>query len=364
MTLANPAFEALRPYSTAMPPSAERPAEVRLASNENPYGASPLAIRAMSDAMQGLHRYPDPGASLLRAKLADHTGFGTDHIIMGNGANELLEMIAHTFLAPGENTVYGSPSFIVYKLAPLAMGAEVREVPFLDDCYDLDAMLAAVDERTKLIFLANPNNPTGTCIRKAELDAFIDRLPAHVVLVLDEAYLEFAVADDIPHGLDYFDRHERLIVIKTFSKAYGLAGLRVGYAVAPPELIELMNRGRQPFNVNSLAQVAACAALDDVFHLAHSCRASRDQLLRMGDELHALGCRVVPSQANFLLVDVGRPVGPVLAELARSGVVVRGMAPYGLGTSFRVSAGTHSETDAFLDAIRHVLTGVAERSVA
>lgn len=355
MKLANPAFDALRAYATAMPASSDRFVEVRLASNENPYGTSQRALAAITQELAGLHRYPDPGTHRLRAKLAQHHGLSADHFVVGNGANELLELIAHTFLGPEQNTVHADPSFIVYTLAPLARGIETRGVPMRNGYHDLDAMLDAVDDQTKLLFLANPNNPTGTHVGHAALARFIRALPEHVVLVIDEAYLEYATAPDMPHGIDFLPERERLIILKTLSKAYGLAGIRVGYAIAPPPLIELINRGRQPFNVSSLAQTAAVAALSDTAHLTHSVHANEEERTRITRELSAMGCSVTPSQTNFVLVDLGCDAGPILHAMAMRGVIVRSMAPYGLRSSLRISIGTPLENDLCLRALHRAL---------
>ena len=268
LPLVNEPYLTLKPYVPGKPVSeTERELGisgcVKLASNENPLGPSPKAVEAVQAALATLHDYPDGGAFYFKNRLAEFLGVNSDQLIVGNGTNEIIEMIFRTVLRPGENTIYSQASFIVYKLIPMAMGAEIREVPTLNMGYDLEAISDAVDDNTKLIFLANPNNPTGTYVSKADLDRFIDKLPEHVLLVIDEAYFEYADADDYPSGIEYLDKRERVMVTRTFSKCYGLAGLRIGFGIANAKLIDFLNRGRQPFNVNSLAQIGAMAALDE-----------------------------------------------------------------------------------------------------
>jgi histidinol-phosphate aminotransferase len=237
----------------------------------------------------------------------------------------------------------------------MAIGAEIREVPLKEMRYDLPAIAAAMDEQTKLIFIANPNNPTGTYITKEELDGFLDAIPEQVLVVMDEAYFEYVDAPDYPNGLDYLKKRKNVLVTRTFSKCYGLAGLRIGYAVGDAELIDYLNRGRQPFNVNTLAQVGAMAALDDSEHLERTRALNRSEMARITPGIQELGCVVTPSQANFILVDFKRDVGPVFDAMLRLGVIVRPMVGYGLATSARVTMGTAEQNDKLLAVMAKVL---------
>ena len=351
--LVNDAYLTLKPYVPGKPVSeTERELGisgcVKLASNENPLGPSPKAVAAIQEALTTLHDYPDGGAFYLKQKLAGFLNVEQEQLLFGNGTNELLEMIIRTCMRPEDNIVYAQSSFIVYKLVSMAIGAEIREVPLKEMRYDLPAIAAAMDEKTKLIFIANPNNPTGSYITKDELDAFLEAIPETTLVVMDEAYFEYVDAEDYPNGLDYLPKRKNLLVTRTFSKCYGLAGLRIGYAVGHPEIIDFLNRGRQPFNVNSLAQIGAMAALDDTEHLEKARTLNRTEMDRLVPEIEKMGCKVTPSQANFVLVDFGRDVGPVFDAMLRLGVIVRPMAGYGLGTSARVTIGTEEQNDKLL----------------
>lgn len=358
--LVNDAYLTLKPYVPGKPVSeTERELGitgcVKLASNENPLGPSPKAVAAIQASLATLHDYPDGGAFYLKQKLASFLKVAENQILFGNGTNELLEMIIRTCMRPEDNIIYAQSSFIVYKLSSMAIGAEIREVPMQAMRYDLPAIAAAMDENTKLVFIANPNNPTGTYITRDELDVFLEAIPKEVLVVLDEAYFEYVDAPDYPDGLTYLDKRERLLVTRTFSKCYGLAGLRIGYAVGQPELIDFLNRGRQPFNVNSLAQVGAMAALDDTEHLENARTLNRSEMARITPRIEALGCVVTPSQANFLLVDFKRDIGEMYQSLLQLGVIVRPMAGYGLPTHARVTLGTLEQNDKLLGAMETVL---------
>ncbi len=360
LPLVNEPYLTLKPYVPGKPVSeTERELGisgcVKLASNENPLGPSPKAVEAVRAAASSLHDYPDGGAFYLKRRLAEFLDVGTDQLIVGNGTNEILEMIFRTVLRPGENTIYSQASFIVYKLCPMAMGAEIREVPTLNMGYDLNAMADAVDENTKLIFIANPNNPTGTYVSASELDGFLEKVPEHVLVVLDEAYFEYVSAEDYPNGLEYLNKRERIMVTRTFSKCYGLAGLRIGYGVASPSLIDFLNRGRQPFNVNSLAQIGAMAAIDDTEHVERTVALNRAEMDRLVPQLEALGLGVTPSQANFVLADFRRDGADLFQTLLQKGVIVRPMAGYGLPHSARITLGTVEQNDKLLGVLREVL---------
>jgi histidinol-phosphate aminotransferase len=358
--LVNDAYLTLKPYVPGKPVSeTERELGisgcVKLASNENPLGPSPKAVAAIQAALPSLHDYPDGGAFYLKKKLADFLKVEENQLLFGNGTNELLEMIIRTCMRPEDNIVYVQSSFIVYKLASMAMGAEIREVPLKQMRYDLPAVLEVMDDKTKLIFIANPNNPTGTYITRDELDVFLAAVPPQVLVVMDEAYFEYVDAEDYPNGLDYLKTHKNILVTRTFSKCYGLAGLRIGYAVGDSEIIDYLNRGRQPFNVNTLAQVGAMAALDDVEHLTRTRELNRSEMGRVTPQIEAMGCAVTPSQANFILVDFKREVGAVFEAMLRLGVIVRPMAGYGLVTSARITMGTVEQNDKLLEVMAKVL---------
>jgi histidinol-phosphate aminotransferase len=361
LPLVNDPYLTLTPYVPGKPISeTERELGIRgvvkLASNENPYGPSPKAVAAIERALSSLHDYPDGGAFYLKQALAKRHGVGLESLIVGNGTNELLEILLRTCLRPGENTVYAAPSFIVYKLVPLAMGIEVRDVPLTAGLkYDLPAMARAVDERTKLVIIGNPNNPTGTYVTKKDLDAFLAAIPDSVIVVLDEAYFEYVTAADYPDGMTYVNKRERLMVLRTFSKCYGLAGLRIGFGVAEPKLIDFLNRGRQPFNTNSLGQVGALAALDDGEHVAMSVERTRHEMARLVPALRRMGLTVYDSQANFVLVDFARDADAIFKKLLGEGVIVRPMGPYGLPKAARITIGTPPQNDKLLAALTKVL---------
>lgn len=357
MPLVNEAYLNLIPYVPGKP-IAETERElgisgcIKLASNENPLGPSPLAVQAMAEALRNVHDYPDGASYYLKQKLASQLGVASDQLILGNGSNELIEMLVRTCVRPDEHVLLGECTFVAYKLAAQAAGRGVVEVPLTPDLrYDLQRLAQAATAQTKMVFIGNPNNPTGTYVSKKELDAFFDAIAPDVIVVLDEAYLEYVDASDYPNGLNYVKQRERTVVLRTFSKCYGLAGLRVGYGVSDPTLIDYLNRGRLPFNVNSLAQVGALAALDDVEHIERSRRLNSEQRTRLTQELSARGFAVAPSQANFLLVDFKRNGGDLFNALLRRGVIVRPMVGYGLVQSLRITIGTREQNDKLLSSI-------------
>lgn len=327
---------------------------VKLASNENPLGPSPKAIAAVQAELQSLTRYPDGNGFDLKQALATRYRIGLDQITLGNGSNDILELVARAYLAPGSNAVFSEHAFAVYPLVTQAIGAEGRAVPARDWGHDLDAMAAAVDSDTRVVFIANPNNPTGTWFGADALHTFLARVPGDVLVVLDEAYIEYA-SGDLPDGLDYLAHHPNLLISRTFSKAYGLASLRVGYAISSPQIADVLNRVRQPFNVNSLALAAACAALADDAYLDRSRRANAEGMRQLEDGLRMLGLDWIPSRGNFLAVDVGRDAAPIYDALLREGVIVRPVAGYGMPTFLRVSIGLPDENARFLDALARVL---------
>ncbi len=355
-------IRAIAPYQPGKPTSElarelglEESGIVKLASNENPLGVSPKALAAMRSLLDGLARYPDGNGFELKQALSRRCGVGQDQIVLGNGSNDVLELAARAFLAPGLSAVYSQHAFAVYPLAVKAVGAQGIEVPARDYGHDLAAMAAAVRADTRIVFVANPNNPTGTFVAGAELEKFVAALPRDVLVVLDEAYTEYLRPDFRYDSIGWLKRHPNLVITRTFSKVYGLAGLRVGYALAAPGVADLMNRVRQPFNVNSLSLAAAAAALGDEAFIRDSyelnCR-GMDQIVA---GLGRLGLKHIPSYGNFVTFEVAG-AGKVFQKLLRLGVIVRPIAAYGMPGHLRVSIGLESENARFLDALKQALT--------
>ena len=329
---------------------------VKLASNENPLGMPESARRAVEAALPELGRYPDSNGFELKAALSRRLGVPAEWITLGNGSNDILEAAAAVMLAPGRSCVYAQHSFAVYPLATMARGARSIVVPAREYGHDLDAMLATIEAQTRLVFIANPNNPTGTFVAADALAAFLARVPATVVVVLDEAYNEYLPPALRHPSIDWVRRFPNLLVSRSFSKAYGLAGLRMGYGVAQPELTDLLNRVRQPFNTNSLAQAAAIAALADEGFVARSVEVNRQGMVQLTAAFDRLGLRYLPSFGNFVLVQVGDG-SAVYQGLLRRGVIVRPVANYGLPQWLRVTIGLAEENDRFIAALREVLQG-------
>jgi histidinol-phosphate aminotransferase len=357
--LAVPGVQGLQPYQPGKPiEELERELGVRdiikLASNENPLGPSPRALQALPSTLADLHRYPDGGAYELKRALATKLGADAAQVTVGNGSNDVLELIARSYVQPGDEVVFSEHAFAVYPLVTLAVGGRPVVVPARDYGHDLDAMAAAVTERTKVIFIANPNNPTGTWLRRDALEAFIHRVPPRVIVVLDEAYFEYVAEADYPNGLQWLAQFPNLVVARTFSKIYGLAGLRIGYGVSHPQVADVLNRVRQPFNVNSVALAAALAALDDDLHVQASAVLNRRGLQQIADGLRALGLPFIPSVANFVTVEVGDGAA-VYQSLLRMGVIVRPIGNYGLPRHLRVSVGLEPENARFLATLAKVI---------
>ena len=362
LALAQPGVQKLSPYVPGKPVdelarelNLDPAGIVKLASNENPLGPSPKALDAIKAELSELTRYPDGNGFALKQRLAERYSVGIDQVTLGNGSNDILELVARAYLAPGLNAVFSEHAFAVYPIATQAVGALARAVPARNWGHDLDAMAAAVDENTRVIFIANPNNPTGTWFDAAALGKFLARVPEHVLVVLDEAYIEYAEGQELPDGLAFLTDYPNLLVSRTFSKAYGLAALRVGYAICSPVIADVLNRVRQPFNVNSLALAAACAALDDVDYLLASRKANDAGMLQLETGFRQLGLEWIPSRGNFIAVDFARDAAPINQALLREGVIVRPVAGYGMPTFLRVSIGTEQENARFLDVLRQVL---------
>lgn len=357
---AAPGLAALKPYVPGKPLSElEREYgvsdSIKLASNENPLGPSPKAVEAMQAALHDLTRYPDGGAFELCKALARHHDVDARRITVGNGSNDVLDMIARTFLGPGRESLFSQYAFAVYPLSSMAVGAELKIAPAADYAHDLSAMQTMIGERTGVVWIANPNNPTGTRLGSDALRAFVDAVPEHVIVVVDEAYFEYVHADDYPDTSRWLDDYPNLIVTRTFSKAYGLAALRVGYGLSHPDVADLLNRVRQPFNVNSLAQVGAAAALTDSDYLRRSVELNDAGLQQLTDGIARLGLDYIPSSGNFLTVDLGRDAAAVDEALLRQGVITRPIGNYGLPDHLRISVGLGYENERLLAALEKVL---------
>ncbi len=352
----------LTPYKPGKPPELLKQELgltelIKLASNENPLGASPLVYQAIQEALPTIHLYPDGGCQTLRTAIAQFYNLPPDHFIFGNGSDELIHLLGVAYLDPDDEVIMADPAFIRYDACALLNKARLHKVPLTprEFRHDLPAMLSRVNERTKLFFLANPNNPTGTIVTKRELDWLLERLPAHVLLVLDEAYFEYADHPEYPNGIEYVQAGFNLIVLRTFSKAYGLAGLRIGYGIARPELLDPLERVREPFNVNTLAQVSAVAALKDQAHAERTRTLNRQSLDYLQAECERLGLHAVPSYANFLLIEVGDKAEAIAQSLLRQGVLVRTGGVFGLPTYLRVNTGTAEQNQRFVSALEHAL---------
>jgi histidinol-phosphate aminotransferase len=356
--LIHPWSKRIRPYPPGKPiEEVERelghPA-IKLASNENPLGPSPKALEAIRNSIEHINFYPDGHGYYLRQRLAEIHSLDMNQIILGAGSTDLIELVAKAFLVPGDEAISSESSFYIYRLAIDEMGAGLVQTPLRNMGYDLTAIARAVTQRTKVIYIGNPNNPTGTMFTSHEFDRFLDSIPARVLVVLDEAYYEYVQRHDYSHSVDYVRAGRNVFVLRTFSKVHGLAGLRIGYGLGHPELIEAINRVRSPFNANYVAQVAALAALDDQEHVAHSVEMNRREMKFVTEELTLLGVRYTPSVGNFLLVDTGRDCEEDFARLLHEGVIVRPMKLYAFPTSFRVTVGTHEENEQFLEALRRM----------
>ena len=328
---------------------------IKLASNENPLGPSPMAIAAVRAALAEVNRYPDGGCWALTRKIAARHQVGMERIFAASGSVEVLNLLAFLFLRPGLNAVFSEHGFAIYALATAAAGGEGRAIPMKPGYnFDLDAIAGAIDGSTRLVFLDNPNNPTGTIFRKAEWERFLAKVPEQVVIVADEAYFEFVRDRDYPDSLNYQDPDRLIVTLRTFSKIFGLAGLRVGYAVARPDIITLLHKVRQPFNVTSLAQTAAIAGLDDSAHVHRTLQNNAAGLAYLEHEFKRLGIDFVPSHANFILAEVGDGL-KVFNGLLKLGVIVRPMGGYGLPGHLRISVGLEHENRRLVSALKQVL---------
>jgi histidinol-phosphate aminotransferase len=353
-----PWIAALEPYKPGKPiEELERElgltGVIKLASNENPLGPSPKAVAAVRRVLDDVHRYPDGASFALRTRLAHRLGVATDQLVFGCGADEILELVAKAFLGPGDEAVFAWPSFAMYPVVTRGMGATPIAVPLDRDLvHDLDAMAAAVTERTRVVMVCNPNNPTGTSVGAEAFARFAERLPADVLLVIDEAYVDFARRPDFPDGIAWVKRRPGTLVARTFSKISGLAGLRVGYGVGDPELIGYLERARHPFNVNLLAEAAAVAALEDEEHRARTVAQNAAGIDFLRRELAAIGIETWPSEANFVLA---KPGPGTYERLLREGVIVRPLGGFGMPAHVRITIGLPEENERLVKALRRIV---------
>lgn len=350
----------IRPYKPGKPiEELEREygisGSIKLASNENPLGPSPKAAEALRSTIGSLHRYPDGSGYRLTRKLAEKLATAPEKIVLGNGSDDVIGMLCRALLTPEDDAVMSAPSFLMYEILVRSVGASPVFVPLKDLAVDLETMLSAVTEKTRMVFVNNPNNPTGTFIRAREFEAFLRRLPPSVTVVLDEAYIEFSRDPDCVNGLSLLGEYPQVAVLRTFSKVYGLAGLRIGYGVMDAELAGLLHRVRQPFNTSSPAQAAAAAALDDDSFLQRTLQMVAAEVDFLQQELGRMGVRCFPTQANFFLVDVEEDGDRFFEKMLRQGVIVRSMVSYGYPQYIRVNAGTREENLRFLRAMKTVL---------
>lgn len=331
---------------------------IKLASNENPLGPSPKALAALQAALTKIHRYPDGACFYLRRALAKKHGVSPEALLVGNGSNEIIELVVRTFLRPGGEVLMSDQAFTIYRLVVQGHGGRGKQVPLRQFTHDLNAISDAITPATRLVFLANPNNPTGTIFLRAQWEEFLSALPPDLVVIMDEAYAEFVEDPQYPDSLAALNQQRPIVILRTFSKIYGLAGLRVGYGIAPPPLIEMMNRLRAPFNVNSLAQVAALAALDDDEHVARTRQNNREGMAYLRAAFAGLGIECVPSWANFILARVGNATR-VYDALLREGVIVRPVGFYGFPEYLRITIGLPAENERLVNALTQVMAGEA-----
>lgn len=330
----------------------------KLASNENPLGPSPKAVEAAMKVLPEIHRYPDDSYHQLRHKIASFHDVPPEWVLLGRGSDEILLHIVQTFVEPGDEVVFSTPSFVMYDILSTLMDAVCVKVPLRDFVHDVAGLIDAVTERTKVVFIDNPNNPAGTILKERAVRALLNEIPEGVIVVLDEAYAEFVESPDYPKSLDYLREGYPVIVLRTFSKAYGLAGLRIGYGFARPEITQHLLKVREPFNVSSIAAAAAVAALDDFEFLDRVRKTVWAGKRLMYRGLEKLGLKYVPTEANFVLIDVKRPAKKVADALLRKGIIVRPCEPFGLPTHLRVDVGTPETVERFIKALGEVLSEV------
>lgn len=324
---------------------------IKLASNENPLGPSPKAVTAVKKVLEGLNRYPDGSGFYLSQALAKKYEVEISQIMLGNGSNELIELVVRTFIQPGDEIVSADPSFVVYKMIAQAAGGVNVIVPCKDMRHDLDAMADKITPKTKIVFIANPNNPTGTMNAKTEMDRFMSRVPDHVIVAVDEAYFEYVTHADYPDSLDYVRDGKNVLALRTFSKIYGLAGLRIGYGITTPEITEMMNKVRQPFNTNSLAQIGALAALADRKHVEKSVAINNEGKQYLYQSFQQLGISYIPTETNFIMFETAQDAKGVFEALMKQGVIIRPMG----GKRLRVTIGLPDENKRFVAELEKII---------
>lgn len=364
INIANEGVKSLSPYQAGKPiEELERELGItniiKLASNENPFGFPESAKKAIINQLNDLTRYPDANGFELKAAVSKKFGVAPNQVTLGNGSNDLLELFAHTFAGEKDEIIYSQYAFIVYPLVTKAINAVAREIPAKNWGHDLEGFLAAINEKTKLIFIANPNNPTGNFLTEAEVDRFLAKVPENVIVVLDEAYTEFTAENERLNSFGLLQKYPNLIISRSLSKAYGLAGLRIGYAVSNPEIADLLNRVRQPFNCNSLALASAVAVMNDDEFVKKVAENNRLEMARYEAFCQAQGLEYIPSKGNFITIDFKQPAAPIYEALLREGVIVRPIAGYGMPNHLRISIGLPEENDRFFKALIKVLKDMA-----
>jgi len=348
LPVAKPNLAGIKPYKPGKPIEEVvrelklRGEVIKLASNENPLGPSPKAVIAMRQALKGMQLYPDDSCFYLKRRLAAKFGLGEDQVIMGNGSVEVILFAAMAYLGPAEAAVMSDGAFIMYRIATQVVGGQIVSVPMKNYTHDLEAMAAAVTPNTRLVYIANPNNPTGTVVRKPEFDRFMSRVPDSVLVIVDEAYREYISDADYPDSFGYLRSGRNIMILRTFSKIFGLAGLRIGYGFSRPELLADISKMRLPFNVNRIGQIGALAALDDEAHIKRSIRVNDEGKAFLYDEFQKLGLNYVPSSGNFVMVDFGRDAMAVFESLQRKGVIARPIREYGFPNALRISIGVEA----------------------
>ena len=331
---------------------------IKLASNENPLGPSPLAVQAMIDSLSGLHRYPDGSGYYLTRALAEHLGVDADQVVLGNGSNEVIEFLVKAFIQANDEVITSHPSFLMYQKFVQVRGGKNIVVPLKEMAHDLHAIESLVTEKTRLIFIDNPNNPTGTLISSHRLESFLSSLPEHVVVVLDEAYVDFVdetLQCDIRSLVNNVKNRCGLVSLRTFSKAYGLAGVRIGFGLMHNEIATCLHKVRQPFNINQVALSGALAALDDHSFYQRTISTAREGIRYLSSSVDALGCRSYPSHTNFFLIDIGGDATVLYEAMLRKGVIIRSMKAYGYPDFIRINVGTDAENERFLNALKQSL---------
>ncbi len=333
---------------------------IKLASNENPFGPSPLAIKALSRELTNIFRYPDGNCYELKKKLSEKFHLKPENFIIGNGSNEIIELLIRAFVKDGDEVIMADPSFIVYRTVTIVSGGKPIFIKLKDFEFNLDAMYDAINKKTRMVIIDNPNNPTGVIVKKQKLDSFVKSLPESVILVLDEAYREFVLDDDYPGELDYIANGKAVVVLRTFSKAYGLAGLRIGYGITDESITEYLNRLRQPFNVNFAAQIAATAALDDEEHLRKTIENNREGMNFITKSMSALGLRYIPSHSNFVLVELPMDADVMYKEMLKRGIILRSMKGYGLPNYIRITIGLPEDNRRVVREFESILSSLSK----